>query len=168
MKVIFLDRDGVVNEDYGYVSRVENFKFREGIFPLLRSFRINGYELCIITNQSGIGRGFFELEDLKVLNRYLISKLQQNGITLLDLLYCPHAPDDDCSCRKPKPEMVNRAVEKYTVSIKESWFIGDKESDIMCANNAGIFNTIKIGQKTDRRLETHNVENLEEIKRLIC
>jgi D-glycero-D-manno-heptose 1,7-bisphosphate phosphatase len=167
MKVIFFDRDGVINVDYGYVYKIEDFVFKEGIFSLLNHLKKKEYQFCIITNQSGIGRGFFGVNDLNKLNKYIISEFKKNEIELLNISYCPHLPKDNCNCRKPKPEMVKKIIKRYNVDIKESWFIGDKESDIICANNAGIYNTIKIGKETSQNLELHKVTEIKDIENLI-
>jgi D-glycero-D-manno-heptose 1,7-bisphosphate phosphatase len=167
IKVVFFDRDGVINKDYGYVHKIDNFDFNEGIFSLLNHLKKKGFQFCVITNQSGIGRGLYKLSDLCKLNEFMILEFKKHGIDLLDISYCPHLPKDNCSCRKPKPEMVNKLVKKYNININDSWFIGDKTSDITCAHNAGIFNTIKIGKKTSQNIELHNVLGIKEIENLI-
>ena len=167
MKVIFLDRDGVINEDYGYVHEIENFVFKDGILSLLIYLKKKGFLFYIITNQSGISRGLFDLNDYNEINEFMMNKLKQNGIGVLGVSFCPHLPKDNCECRKPKPKMVNEVILKFEIDRKLSWFIGDKDTDIECSINAGISNTIKIGKKTKNNIETFNVKNIIEIINII-
>jgi D-glycero-D-manno-heptose 1,7-bisphosphate phosphatase len=150
-KVVFLDRDGVINKDIGYLHLVNDFEFIEGISVALRHFLSLGYKLIIITNQSGIGRGYYSVNDFKTLTKWMIEQLSSNGIEILDVLYCPHSPDDNCSCRKPNPGLLLEAKKRHNIEMKCSWIIGDKEDDIKAANSAGITQTVlvKSGQTID-------------------
>jgi len=144
MKVIFLDRDGVINKDIGYLYKISDFQFREGIFEACKYFNKIGYKIIIITNQSGIHRGYFNLNDLKILNKWLIDQFKKMNISILDVFFCPHGPNSSCECRKPKPGMLLEAQKMYGIDLKNSWMIGDKEDDIQAANNAGMQNTILV------------------------
>lgn len=139
-KVAFLDRDGVINIDFGYVSKREDFEFIPGVFPALRKIIAMGYEIIVVTNQSGIGRGKFSLEDFLSLNQYMIDCLSREGIEVLDVFFCPHTPDQvpSCSCRKPKIGLLLDAYFRHRIDIKESFFVGDKLSDIACSRAASI------------------------------
>ena len=128
-KVVFLDRDGVINKDTGYLHSINDFEFIEGISVALRHFLSLGYKLIIITNQSGIGRGYYSVNDFKTLTKWMIEQLSSNGIEILDVLYCPHSPDDNCSCRKPNPGLLLEAKKRHNIEMKCSWIIGDKEDD---------------------------------------
>ena len=101
-KALFLDRDGIINIDHGYVSKIENFEFTKGIFELIQLFIEKDYLLFIVTNQSGIGRGYYTLNDFEVLNQWMIKKLKSKNIEIQSVHYCPHAPEENCSCRKPQ------------------------------------------------------------------
>jgi len=143
-RAIFLDRDGVINIDKQYVSKIEDFEFTEGIFELLNYFQDLGYILIIITNQSGIGRGYYTLQDFQTLTKWKLSRLSDEGITIHEVYYCPHSPESECSCRKPSPEMLLRAKEKYDIDMQNSWMIGDKQSDIEAGKRAGVGRTVFI------------------------
>jgi len=143
-KAIFLDRDGVINVDKQYVSKIEDFEFKEGIFELLHYFQNLGYLLIVITNQSGIGRGYYTLEDFQNLTAWKLSRLEDEGIKIHEVYYCPHSPESNCSCRKPSPEMLLRAKEKYNIDMKKSWMIGDKRTDILAGKKAGVGWTVLI------------------------
>ena len=141
-RIIFLDRDGVINEDAGYVSRIEDFVFKEGIFDLLKALSQKGFEFVLITNQSGIGRGYYSLEDFLTLNAFMVEAFKGRGIAFLKTLFCPHAPEEECLCRKPKTGMIDEAVGQFDIDLERSWVIGDKSSDMRLALNAGIPNRI--------------------------
>ena len=146
-KALFLDRDGIINIDHGYVSKIEDFEFSEGIFTLLKSFRDAGYLLFVITNQSGIGRGYYSESDFHTLTAWMVEICASKGITIEKVFYCPHTPDAKCRCRKPDIGMIEQALSEYPLDLKHSWMIGDKVSDITLAANAGIGNAIYIGEK---------------------
>ena len=155
MKAAFLDRDGVINEDYGYVGSKEKFEFKEGVFELLKFLQDRGYKLCVVTNQSGIARGFYSQEDFHSLMEYMINELKKRNIEITDYEFCPHHPKitGECECRKPKPGMILNLAKKYNISLKESIMIGDSLSDIKAAENAGIKNTFLIENSLKEILE---------------
>ena len=144
-KALFLDRDGIINVDHGYVSDIEDFEFSEGIFALLECFRDAGYLLFVITNQSGFGRGYYTESDFHTLTTWMIEAFMSKGIAIEKVFYCPHTPDNHCHCRKPDIGMIEQALSEYPLDLKHSWMIGDKVSDITLAANAGIGNAIYIG-----------------------
>ncbi len=146
-KALFLDRDGIINIDHGYVSTINDFEFSEGIFTILEYFRDRGYLLFVITNQSGIGRGYYSASDFHRLTEWMIEALKMKNITIEKVFHCPHVPDDHCHCRKPNIGMIEQALSEYSLDLKKSWMIGDKSSDIALADNAGICNSIYIGEK---------------------
>ena len=144
IKTIFLDRDGVINKEVNYLHKIENFEFIEGVFDACLYFQNLKYKIIIISNQSGISRGYFNESDYKNLTEWMLGQFDKNGISILDIFYCPHGPESKCSCRKPKPGMFFDAKNKYNISMQNSWMIGDSESDIQAANTAGILNTILV------------------------
>jgi D-glycero-D-manno-heptose 1,7-bisphosphate phosphatase len=144
MKVVFLDRDGVINKDVGYLYKSQDFKFIDGVFEACQYFQKLGYNLIIITNQSGISRGYYQEEDFQTLTKWMLMQFNNQNIDILDIFFCPHSPESTCKCRKPRPGMLLEARDKYKIDIKNSWMIGDKEADVQAANAAGINNTILV------------------------
>jgi D-glycero-D-manno-heptose 1,7-bisphosphate phosphatase len=143
-RAIFLDRDGVINVDHGYVSKIENFQFTDGIFEVLKYFKNLGYLLIVVTNQSGIGRGYYTSEDFETLTAWKLNELEKNRIFIDEVYHCPHDPDSGCECRKPAAGMLLCAKERFDIDMDSSWMIGDKKSDIDAGYNAGVKNTILI------------------------
>ena len=155
-KAVFLDRDGVINEEIGYFFKSEDFKFINGVLDSCKYFQSIGYILIVITNQSGIARGLYSEKKFNVLNDWMVNRFKLNGVNILDVFYCPHGPDSNCKCRKPEPGMFIEASKKYGIDMNSSWMIGDKETDIKAANRAGIRNTIlvKSGHKIKPKLSS--------------
>ena len=145
-KAVFLDRDGVINVDKAYVYKIEDFEFCESVFEVLRHFQKLGYLLIIVTNQSGIGRGYYREEDFQTLSAWMRNELLEAKITLDAIYHCPHAPEANCECRKPKSGMFEEAIKTFDIDVKSSWMIGDKTSDIEAAMGAKIENTILLGE----------------------
>ena len=144
MKVIFLDRDGVINQEVGYLHKVEDFKFIDGIFKACKHFQSLGYKLIVVTNQSGIDRGYYQEEDFLYLTKWMLAQFGDNDVDILEVFFCPHGPKSRCNCRKPHPGLLLQARDKYEINMEYSWMIGDKESDIEAAMAAGITNTILV------------------------
>jgi len=144
IKTIFLDRDGVINKDLGYLYRIDDFEFIEGVFDACYFFNEQGFKIIIISNQSGIGRGYYSEKDYHKLNDWMLAQFNKENIKILDTYYCPHSPESLCECRKPKPGMLLKAKNKYSINMKKSWIIGDRDTDIKAANLAGITNTILV------------------------
>ena len=144
IKTIFLDRDGVINEEVNYLYQIEKIKFIDGVFEACLYFQKLNYKIIIVSNQSGIARGYYSEEDYKKLTAWILNQFEQKSISILDTFYCPHGPDSKCNCRKPKPGMLIDAKHKHNISMEESWMIGDKETDITAAKIAGIRNTILV------------------------
>ena len=144
IKTIFLDRDGVINKEVNYLHKICDFKFIEGVFDALLYFQRLGYKTIIITNQSGISRGYYTENDYQILNRWMLGKFNERGVKILDTFHCPHGPKSTCECRKPKPGMLKKAQVRHNIDMTKSWMIGDKEVDVQAANAAGIHNTILI------------------------
>ena len=138
MKVIFLDRDGVINQEVGYLHNSKDFKFIDGTFDACKKFQTLGYKLIIVTNQSGIARGYFNENDYKNLTQWMLGQFYKNSISILDIFYCPHGPESKCDCRKPKPGMINFLIKKFNIDINRSWLIGDRETDIQAARSASV------------------------------
>lgn len=167
---VFLDRDGTLMEDVDYCSDPNQVHLFEGVPEALRELRAEGYKLIIITNQSGIGRGFFTLEQYRAVEAEV---LQQLGSDLIDATYfCPHLPEQGCKCRKGSPELIFQAARVHDVDFARSFFIGDKKSDIECGRRAGV-KTILVrtgyGRQTEEGLADFVARDLTEaVEMILC
>lgn len=135
-KAIFLDRDGTINVEKNYLYKIEDFEFLPGVIDALRQLQRAGYLLIIITNQSGIARGYYTEEDFRKLNEWMLTTLKGQGVTITDVYYCPHLPDTqiveyrkNCNCRKPKLGLYEQAVREHNIDLSQSYAIGDKIRD---------------------------------------
>lgn len=136
-KAIFLDRDGTINVDKKYVHKIDDFRFLPGVIDALQCFIKAGYILIIITNQSGIARGYFTENDYKRLMEWMDTQLRQWGIIITDTYYCPHHSEalikeyrKDCECRKPGISLFEQAIKKYKIDVGASIAIGDRARDV--------------------------------------
>jgi D-glycero-D-manno-heptose 1,7-bisphosphate phosphatase len=136
----FLDRDGVLNRDSGYVWRREDFIWLPGAQRAVKRLNEAGYWVFVVTNQSGIGRGLYKPEDVESLHRWMNDELKRGGAHIDAFYYCPHRPDaqQSCDCRKPAPGMLLRAMREWPVDRGLSFMIGDKEIDMAAAEAAGV------------------------------
>ncbi len=152
-KAVFLDRDGVINKEKHYLHKIEDFEFVDGVFKACEHFQKKGYDIVIITNQSGIGRGYYTEEDYQRLTEWMLEQFANNGINIVAVFQCPHTPESNCTCRKPKPGMFLQAIEKFNIEPLQSWVIGDRERDLQAGVAAGIKNTIlvKSGHRVDAK-----------------
>jgi len=170
MKTVFLDRDGIINVDLGYVFRKEDFVFVDGIFKVLKEFISRGFLIIVITNQSGIGRGYYTLTQFLELNEWMIKKFLERGVVITDILYCPHSPSDGCDCRKPSPNLFHKARKLYDIDFERSWMIGDKLSDIESASEAGVAKTVYVSERLEDQhyeLPSYIVSDISECIKLV-
>ena len=144
IKTIFLDRDGVINKEINYLHKIDDFEFIDGVFETCQYLISLDYQIIVITNQSGISRGYYTEKDFQIITEWMIAEFQKNDIIILDIFHCPHLPNSNCNCRKPKPGMLLDAKYKHNIDMQNSWLIGDKEIDIIAANSSGITNTILV------------------------
>lgn len=143
---IFFDRDGVLNKDFGYVYKSEDFKWIPGAMETIKHLKDMGYAIFVITNQSGVARGYFTEEDIKDLHEWINEELFEKYQVKIDgFYYCPHHPtvgqspyQTKCECRKPKPGLIIRALKDFHIDKSKSYFIGDKDTDIEAASDVGI------------------------------
>lgn len=156
-KALFLDRDGVINVDKGYVYRVQDFTFIDGYFEFVRRACDLGFKVFVVTNQSGIGRGFYSEQDFLNISQWLIQITSQFGGLITAVYHCPHHPTEamprylrDCDCRKPKPGMLFRASADYGLNLQQCVLIGDRPTDIKAGIAAGISTNVLFGEKNIR------------------
>jgi histidinol-phosphate phosphatase family protein len=136
LPAVFIDRDGTIMEDTDYCCDPKDVRIFPGVLEALRRLKSRGFKLIIITNQSGIGRGLFTLDQYRAVETEV---LRQLGDDLIDgTYYCPDAPGQHSNCRKPAPGMVVKAVRDHQIDLSHSFLIGDKEIDVECAHNAGV------------------------------
>lgn len=136
-RFVFLDRDGTINHDPGYVYRVEDYALLPGVVEALGALRDGGFRFAIVTNQSGIGRGLYTLDDFWSYQKHLIADLGVRGITIDATYVCPHLTTDGCGCRKPSPASLFRAREELGADLAASWVVGDHVSDVELGVRAG-------------------------------
>ena len=151
MKVVFLDRDGVINKEVNYLHKVKDFEYSYNCVQALSNILAAGYKIIIITNQAGIAKGIFKKSDYDELTEFYTQDLSSRGIDILDVYFCPHHIDGvvskykvDCPYRKPRPGMLVDAIKKHSIDVKKSFFVGDKISDIQAGREANISSLILV------------------------
>lgn len=143
-KALFLDRDGVINVDHGYVHRIEDFQFVPGILEVLLRARAAGYVLVVVTNQAGIARGYYDEDQFRTLTDWMTATLAGAGAAIERVYHCPHHPDGlghyrrHCDHRKPMPGMILKAAAELHLDLSASLLVGDKETDIEAGRRAGV------------------------------
>lgn len=140
-KAVFLDRDGVLNKELGdYVCKIEDFHVLEHNFPALKELQEQGYLLIVITNQGGVAKGWYSEATLSKMHEKLINTYKENGINLTEIYYCRHHPmyNGNCLCRKPGSMMLEKAIARFNVDKAKSYFIGDRERDVIAGQTAGV------------------------------
>ena len=136
MPAVFIDRDGTIMEDTDYCSDPKDVRIFSGVVEALRRLKARGFKIIIITNQSGVGRGLFTLDQYRAVESEVVRQL---GDGLIDATYyCPDAPGQHSNCRKPAPGMIVQATQNHQIDLSRSFLIGDKEIDVECAHNAGV------------------------------
>lgn len=151
-KAAFLDRDGVINEDLGYVSRAEDFHFIKGVFEACKRLHELGYKLIVVTNQAGIGRAYFTEADFQKLNNWMLQQFVAHGAPITAVYYCPYHPQHgvgeyqrESGHRKPGPNMLLDASAEHDIVLQQSFLVGDKASDLQAAQAAGVARSFYIG-----------------------
>lgn len=151
-KAVFLDRDGTINIDVGYLGEPEGLVFIRGAKEGVRLLKKKGFLVFIVTNQSGVGRGYFSLESLKSINEKMLHEFGKNRIHIDGIYYCPHHPRERCKCRKPQPKIVKDIAKRFKINLERSYFIGDKLIDVQTGKNAGC-RTVLINADTSCLIE---------------
>jgi D-glycero-D-manno-heptose 1,7-bisphosphate phosphatase len=145
-RFVLLDRDGVLVMDSGYPHTPEDYELLPGAVEGARQLSESGWRLAIISNQSGIGRGIFSMEDFQRFHNRLLSDLARAGVPIAGTFICPHEPRIGCDCRKPAPGLIFRAESKLHARLQESIVIGDKTTDIEAGRRAGCLGGILLGE----------------------
>ncbi|VFP86751.1 D-glycero-beta-D-manno-heptose-1,7-bisphosphate 7-phosphatase [Candidatus Erwinia haradaeae] len=166
MPAIFLDRDGTINLDCGYVSTIKTFIFINGVIDAMYKLIKMGFSLILVTNQSGIARGIFSVDQFMTLTRWMERTLAKNNVRLDGIYFCPHNPPNLvrvsyqlCNCRKPKPGMLLAAQKKFNINMSASYMIGDTIADMQAAKSAGVGKKILVrsGKKLPKEYN-HNAD----------
>lgn len=177
-KAIFLDRDGTLNIDHGYVHTIDQFEFIEGSIEALKVLQEMGYCLILVTNQSGIARGYFSEDDFNQLTEWMDWSLEDRGVHLDGIYYCPHHPEGkgeyrkECDCRKPKGGMLLEAIKDFDIDPKQSIMIGDKLDDVLAGKSAGVSTTVLVrtGKAISEEIAANAdyvIDSIEDLPRLI-
>jgi len=162
-KAVFLDRDDTINYDPGYLGDPHKVKLYPGVGEGIKKLKNLGFKIIVISNQSGVTRGYITTDDVDAVNKKINELLKKFNTAIDDFFYCPYHPDYDgkekASCRKPSPQMIFEAAEKYSIDLKSSYFIGDQITDAECGNNAGL-KTILVLNKISEN-EINNLKSPE-------
>ncbi|HQS67153.1 MAG TPA: D-glycero-beta-D-manno-heptose 1,7-bisphosphate 7-phosphatase [Sulfuricurvum sp.] len=164
-KALFLDRDGVVNVEKNYLYKIDDFELMDGILDVCRWYEARGYLIIIVTNQSGISRGYYTQEDFKLLSEWMIQYFKSVGITLTHIYHCPHHENIDgpCDCRKPQPGMFLEAQKDFDIDMASSIMIGDNERDIEAAMRAGVTTNILLSSEANESAANQIIRSLKEL-----
>lgn len=164
-KALFLDRDGVVNVEKNYLHKIEDFELVEGILDVCCKYQEQGYLIIIVTNQSGISRGYYSEEDFAVLSQWMRDHFKRLGITITHIYHCPHHESIDgvCECRKPSPGMFLRAQREHQIDMSASVMIGDNERDIEASLRAGVGMNILLSAQADHSKADRIIHSLREL-----
>ena len=144
-RAVFIDRDGTISEEVGYVNHISRFRLFPYAAPALKHLNENGWLAILVTNQAGVARGYFSEDTIQRVHAAMMDRLESNGARLDAIYYCAHHPSVgeppyrvDCECRKPKPGLIARAAQDFDINLAESWMVGDRYSDVELARNAGV------------------------------
>jgi len=156
-KVVFLDRDGVINRDSpDYIKSWAEFEFLPGSLEAIKQLTLNGFDAIVITNQSVINRKMIAREDLDYIHTMMKTTVKSRGGEIKDIFFCPHTPEDGCDCRKPNPGLIYKAQRTYRIDIATTAMVGDSTKDIECARNAGCRHAVLVktgnGVKAEKAL----------------
>ena len=171
-KCLFLDRDGVINVDKNYVYKIEDFKFIDGIFVCAKAAILKNYLICVITNQAGIGRGYYTVEDFELLTSWMCQKFCAEDIPITKVYFSPYHPvhgvgqyKKEHVSRKPNPGMILQAASELGIDLSCSVLIGDKASDLQAGHNAGIKTNIYFGSEDSEiqvEFDYYRISHLED------
>jgi D-glycero-D-manno-heptose 1,7-bisphosphate phosphatase len=159
-RAVFLDRDGTLIQEMEYLSRPEQVVLFPGVGRALRSLCDAGFKLLIVSNQSGVGRGFFTMDDVAAVQKRLADELAAEGVRFDKIYVAPEAPDAPSRGRKPLPQLLFDARDEFQIDLSQSYFVGDKLSDLQCGWNAGVKKSILVRTGYGRKLEETNRDEI--------
>lgn len=166
-KALFLDRDGVINEERNYVYRRQDFILIDGVIDAVRLAKDYGYAIAVVSNQAGIARGYYGVEDVRALHEHMLQLFLEAGASIDAIYFCPHHPDGivrdyavKCYCRKPYPGMISRAAAELEINLWESVLVGDKLSDIQAGVSAGVGKNCLVGVQPEDSIPTGKLKYL--------
>ncbi len=133
-----MDRDGTIIREKNYTADPKDVRLLPTSASAIKLLKNEGFKILVVTNQSGVGRGYFSLEDLHRVNKRILKLLKTEGTSIDKVYFCPHCPEDNCECRKPKPGMINQAKKEFDIDLKQSYVIGDRPEDIELGKRAGL------------------------------
>ncbi len=165
-KALFLDRDGTINIDYGYVYQPEKFDFIDGITDVCLAAQKQGYKIIVVTNQSGIARGYYTETDFENITRHMCAEFNKNGVHITDVFYCPSL-DATHPDRKPNPGLILKAQEKYHLNLSASIMLGDSERDISAAQSAGVGTTVLYAPANTKTNATYLIDTLADFIKIL-
>lgn len=154
-KAVFLDRDGTINVEKNYLYKIEDFEFEKGVIEGLKILQSLGFKLVVISNQSGIGRGYYKKEDADKLFNYMLEELKKQNITIDKIYYCPHY-NEECNCRKPKLGLFYKAQQELNIDFAKSYAIGDRKRDVEICNKEKVKGFI-INKTNNEKIESNNL-----------
>jgi len=152
-RAVFLDRDGTMAIDVHYCRRPEDFHLFPETAKAIMILKAQGFKVIVITNQSGIGRGYFTEQTLAEIHRKMTDDLAKENVTIDAIYYCPHHPDDNCDCRKPRPALILRAAKDFDIDLRRSYMVGDMPLDINLGKAAGCRTVLVANHITDKSLK---------------
>ncbi len=156
-KAVFIDRDGTIVKDVPYCSHPDDLELLTGAGEGIRKLNEARFKVIIVTNQSGIARGYFSVSTLEQIHQKLRNDLVKYGAHIDDIYYCPHHPDYSCDCRKPKPTLILQAATEHNIDLSESFFIGDTVNDMEAGRKAGCKTVLLIPSKTPDNYQAHRI-----------
>lgn len=153
MKIVFLDRDGVINKDpNGYVTTPDEFHFLSNAKKAIRLLNKNGFRIIVISNQGGIAKGLYSEKALSEITKKMLNEISKYGGKIFSVWYCPHRLEDNCSCKKPKTGLFKKATKNFRFDKYHSFFVGDSEIDIKAGKNFGLKTILVFSGKTNNRM----------------
>ena len=138
VKSVFIDRDGTINVNVEYLDNPDDLMIYPDVGKGIKQLQDHGFKIIVITNQSGIARGYYTKETLQSIHKRLLKELAKEGASIDDIFYCPHHPDDGCDCRKPNTGLFEQAIKKHDINVKQSYVIGDRMIDVEAGHCLGL------------------------------